>query len=107
MNKVTSDRSIIVRLFVFLPRDQLFVGQLVANFNQVFSLFCSKTFFAEFFLHRDPYSQSSGRPVVPTKHVLLLNNFLNSNFKLSRGYLDPALNNPAQGATESKKIIIK
>ena len=46
-------------------------------------------------------------PVVPTKHVLLLYNFLNSNFKLSRGYLDPALNNPAQGATESKKIIIK
>ena len=104
MNKVTSDRSIIVRLFVFLPRAQLFVGQLVANFNQVFSFFCSKTFFAEFFytgIH------IPSRPVVPTKHVLLLYNFLNSNFKLSRGYLDPALNNPAQGATESKKIIIK
>ena len=45
-----------------LPRAQLFVGQLVANFNQVFSFFCSIMFFAEFFLHRDPYSQSSGRP---------------------------------------------
>ena len=104
MNKVTSDRSIIVRLFGFLPRAQLFVGQLVANFNPVFSFFCSKTFFAEFFLHR---IHIPSRPVVPTKHVLLLYNFLNSNFKLSRGYLDPALNNPAQGATESKKIIIK
>ena len=62
MNKVTSDRSIIIRLFVFLPRAQLFVGQLVANFNQVFSFFCSKTFFAEFFLHRDPYAKLSGRP---------------------------------------------
>ena len=103
MNKVTSDRSIIVRLFVFLPRAQLFVGQLVANFNQVFS-FVQKRFLWNFFytgIH------IPSRPIVPTKHVLLLYNFLNSNFKLSRGYLDPAWNNPAQGATESKKIIIK
>ena len=81
---------------------------LSANYCQIlirFSLsFVQKRFLRNFFytgIH------IPSRPVVPTKHGLLLYNFVNSNFKLSRGYLDPALNNPAQGATESKKIIIK
>ena len=89
----------------FLPRAQLFVGQSVLILRQILIRF-SLSFVQKRFCGIFSTQGSIFLVVRSSRQSMFCFYILNSNFKLSRGYLDPALNNPAQGATESKKIII-
>ena len=67
------------------------------NFNLGFFFFCSKAFFRIIFsiLFRAPNHQQCIGKKNKTEFAFKLS-FLNSNFALTPGYLNPALNNAAQ-----------
>ena len=83
-------------------RAQLFEGLLVLNprlnLTWVF-FFCSKHFLGSFSLL---FLRASNHQLVDKRiklNLLLKLSYLNSNFALTLGYLNPALNNPDPGGT--------
>ena len=77
-----------------LPRAQLFEGWL--SLNPGFFFFCSKAFSRTIFsnIHRASNHQLVDKRIKLT--LLYKLSYLNSNFALTLGCLNPALNNPAQ-----------
>ena len=66
-----------------------------------FVFFCSKTFSQIFSLL---FLRANNHQLVDKENLIFKPSYLNSNFVLTLGYLNPALNNPAQGAQQRISI---